>query len=506
MKKIGNNILMILTVLALIIVSSMLIAKIGDAKKIRGDIISEQNAKDSVALHDLADIAYPTNIKVPKNSPITDAGFYKCAIDNYNSEKKTKYNYTHLFTNKELASLKSLTCTVETKNLKGIEKMTSLEVLKLKNEKSSTTSIDLSKNTKLNTLFIYRYEKLTSINLTKNTKLTHLDLSDLPITSINLTKNTSLTYLDISNLKKLKTLNLTKNTKLTHLDLSDLPITSINLTKNTKLIFVSLQGLDALKSINLTININLKEISIRQCKLIKSLNLTKNTKLENLDLTNMPLTSLNLTKNTKLKTIFLSDLNISKLNLSKNKVLYSVWIRKVPITAFDLSNNSSIEYINFENMPYIGILEVSNCKIFRYLIIDNANNLMGIDLSNNPNLYNIEIKNTPKLISLSLPDGKKYTDYDIEIPENRMTCMETIDNTPGEHEINITDEWGARIVKVEYSKDKKTWKGLSSKNLEYANGQAILTFYNSQSNLYFRATNSLGVTQVFGPYTFTVAK
>ena len=130
------------------------------------------------------------------NSIFDDTTFDSCVINSYNSENGTSKTSIYNLTAEELQKIKTINC--ESMNIvstKGIEKLTNLKVIRLKN--NQIKSIDLSKNKVLEDLDLSG-NQITSINLSKNTALTNLNLSDNQITSVDLSKNTFLENLNLS--------------------------------------------------------------------------------------------------------------------------------------------------------------------------------------------------------------------------------------------------------------------------------------------------------------------
>ena len=98
-------------------------------------------------------------------------------------------------------------------DLTGIECFENLAYLNCLS--NNLTSLDLSTNTKLKTLWC-SYNKLTSLDLSKNTKLEVLLCSKNKLTSLDLSKNTALSELQCNNCE-LTELDLSANTQLRYL-------------------------------------------------------------------------------------------------------------------------------------------------------------------------------------------------------------------------------------------------------------------------------------------------
>ena len=139
---------------------------------------------------------------VPSGSLITDVEFYSELVDAYNAEKGTTYDYTHNFTEAELASLENLTLDEQGPNyhghsvdsLDGLSYLTGLKNLTLKN--MSVTTIDLSHNTALINLTIDSVS-IVELNLKNNTSLSNLSLN-VPTLYKLILANTNLSNISLS--------------------------------------------------------------------------------------------------------------------------------------------------------------------------------------------------------------------------------------------------------------------------------------------------------------------
>ena len=123
----------------------------------------------------------PETIVLPDGSIVKDVGVYGALIDSYNREKGTDYDYTHLFTEEELASLHTLSITeeeyhnVSVNNLDDIKYLTSLETLNINLwDNCGCEKLDLHLNTDLQTLTV------------KNSPIEIINISNLNLTSIDL--------------------------------------------------------------------------------------------------------------------------------------------------------------------------------------------------------------------------------------------------------------------------------------------------------------------------------
>ena len=136
-------------------------------------------------------------IVLPEGSIITDVGLYGELIDSYNAEKGTNYNYTHLFTEEELASLKTLVIShdnyhgVEVLDLSNLTYLTGLENLTIDFwQDCEIDSLSLSANTELKKLIIKNVIEADTVDLSKNTKLKNLTVNNSTINILNISKST----------------------------------------------------------------------------------------------------------------------------------------------------------------------------------------------------------------------------------------------------------------------------------------------------------------------------
>lgn len=136
-------------------------------------------------------------------------------------------------------------------NLKGIEYLTSLIMLKCQGQIIS--SLDLSKNVNLTELNCSN-NNMTSLNISKNTKLQTIVCNDNKLTSLNLGNNYVLKMLCCSN-NELTALDVTKCTMLETLECPDNNISVLNITNNINLRVVACQN-NKINLLNFTENHN----------------------------------------------------------------------------------------------------------------------------------------------------------------------------------------------------------------------------------------------------------
>ena len=128
-------------------------------------------------------------------STFNDENFYNCVVSNFSSQYPDEAIAESGLTNEQLGKMSSLSCwSRRITDTTGLELMTSLTYLNLND--NQLTSIDLSKNVNLETLYLVN-NQLTSIDVSKNVNLWALDLIGNPLTSIDISKNPDLEFFPV---------------------------------------------------------------------------------------------------------------------------------------------------------------------------------------------------------------------------------------------------------------------------------------------------------------------
>lgn len=166
-------------------------------------------------------------IVLPEDSIVTDVGVYGALIDSYNREKGTSYDYTHSFTEQELASLTTLTITnneyhnVDVNSLSDLSLLTSLESLILDLwQTCSFDEIDLSNNPNLTTLSISNINPIDELSLKENSNLTSLSINNSSIEEIDII-NSNLTNIELSISTNVGYIKVRKNKNISYLSDND---------------------------------------------------------------------------------------------------------------------------------------------------------------------------------------------------------------------------------------------------------------------------------------------
>lgn len=194
-------------------------------------------------------------------------------------------------------------------DLTGIEAFTNLITLNC--AVNFLTNLDLSKNTKLEELFMYN-NQITSIDVTLLTKLKIFWCHSNQLSNLDVTKNTGLISLVCwdNNLTSLNTLN---NPNLNVLVCEQNQITSLNVTNNKTLNRFQC-GNNQLTSLNINNNTNLTYLSCEQ-NFLTTLNVNNNKSLQTIYCNNNQLAELDFTQNSGLTTLDCSNNELCKLNL-----------------------------------------------------------------------------------------------------------------------------------------------------------------------------------------------
>ncbi len=283
-------------------------------------------------------------------------------------------------------------------DLTGIEDFVSLT--QLWSDGNPLTSIDLSKNTALNTMaligtaltdldlsgntqlffaVVRDNNQLTSINLSANTLLTNLTIGNNLLSAIDLSTNTALTKLNINN-SSLSSIDLSANVRLDRIFIKDTPLSSLDLNTNTALANLELNA-TALTSIDLSTNTALSQLIVNNSSLT-SLDLSANTVLDYLECTNNLLSNLDLSNNVLLEELYLSDNELTSIDLSTNTALNYLYCNDNSLTALDLSANPAMQELEVDNnqLTFLNVKNGSNLSTFSYISVQNNPNLSCIEV------------------------------------------------------------------------------------------------------------------------------
>lgn len=244
---------------------------------------------------------------------------YSKVVENYNELYSKSYDFeNYSMTDEELSKVKEIVIegfTHDSKvDLKGIEKLSDLNILSLKNQDAITNinetnasikNLNLLSNTKLETLELMGFN-LENIDLSNNNDLVNLILAYNKIESINISNLSKLENFEIQN-NKLENIDLKENSLLKNINLDSNNISNIDISNNVLLEEFYFVG-NKVDEIDFSKNTKLKKLNLRSCDL-KKIDLKNNIDLELLYLGSNNLVSIDLSNNTKL----------NQLQMARNK-------------------------------------------------------------------------------------------------------------------------------------------------------------------------------------------
>ncbi len=251
---------------------------------------------------------------------ITDEAFRKYCLDNFDTNKDGKLTQTEA---DAVTKIETAIASAE-----GIGIFTNLTEIRA--NYSTCSTIDLSKNTKLELFYMSSNTNLESINWTGCpvlrdviisgcTKLTSIDTSNMPALEEMRAQTSGLTSFDAPNSPKLWHLTIYA-TKLSSLDVSKYPAL-VNL----------LAGQTGISSIDLSANPLLQKLDLTTCRNLTELDLSANTALTSISLNECNFKTLNTDNLAELKTLSIdANNNIQKLDISKNTKLTNLSARCLP--------------------------------------------------------------------------------------------------------------------------------------------------------------------------------
>lgn len=219
--------------------------------------------------------------------------------------------------------------------------------------------LNLTTNKSLKELY-FNNAKLKKLDLSKNTKLEKLEsvsnddpndedddddskpdwkVSECPITSLDTSKNVKLDSVGIYRMSQLKTLDFSKN----------IVLKSLNCGTNSKLKSINLKGIKTVSMKNCIDNKQLNSIVLGnntalyhfecQNNALTSLDVSEAQNLENLSCYGNQLTSMDITGNPLLRCLDCQKNQLSELNVAKNPLLVSLSCSGNQIAELDISNN-----------------------------------------------------------------------------------------------------------------------------------------------------------------------
>lgn len=177
------------------------------------------------------------------NGVFSDYNMYTCVIDNFNSLNGSNIDYNTNLSDEDLASITTLTC--EGKNIsntQGIEKLTNLVSLNLKNNNIEEVNLN---NNKLIEQLNLSYNSLSYLDLITHENLILLNAEHNNISNIFLKKSYNLKELYLND-NRLSTVILKNNANIENLFLQNNKIEFLDLSNNEKLLTLNFSGNDFL--------------------------------------------------------------------------------------------------------------------------------------------------------------------------------------------------------------------------------------------------------------------
>jgi len=218
----------------------------------------------------------------------------------------------------------------EISDLTGIEGFVNITLLSAAGQEIK--DIDLSFNTKLDTLFL-NGNRLTNIDISNNPNLILLDIQANELSSIN---------------------GLSKSTKLKKVNLSFNNFEEINIKNES--IEVLLISHNLLKSIDTNDALNLKNVFLILNHLT-TIDLSSNTLLETLVISGNKLKNINLENNTHLTHLYSSSNLLTSLDVSNNQKLIDLRVDRNP----DLT---CIKILSYQEIPTVSISDYQELNAF----------------------------------------------------------------------------------------------------------------------------------------------
>ena len=335
------------------------------------------------------------------------------------------YGKDGTITNEEIESITSMSLTTFSggsyaiSDLKGIEYFSALTNLKLRGC-SNLTSIDLSKNTALDSLEIVNC-RLTSLDLTKNTALTYLDCSNNQLTSLDLSNNTALSILNCAS-NQLTSLDVSKIVALTSLDCSNNQLTSLNLSNAVALTSIICSG-NHLTCLDLSSNAALTRLDCSNNQLT-SLDLPNSSELISINCTTNRLTSLYVSGNVALTSLDCASNQLTSLDVSKNTALTRLDCYTNQLTSLDVSNNLALTRLVCSNNR-LTRLDVSKNTVLINLACT-YNQLTSLDVSSNATLTTLACRDN-LLTNLDVSKNPNLTGLGCQ--NNQLTSLEFSKNS-----------------------------------------------------------------------------
>lgn len=293
-------------------------------------------------------------------------------LETVDFSKNLKLQEVHFTTNCKTLSSVDLSANKELKTLKiGDNQPSWTHYLTT----SYLTSLDVSKNPDLSTLYVQGVSNLTYLDLSSNLMINDLAINNNDnLTTLNLGENPYITKLTGERLNndsdtKLKIISTyleeigyrkSSNTRYCGgFDLSECPniklvsfqgnnVESLTFSSNTKLESLYIFNAERLISLDIKQNTLLKDLSISNAAYMQSLDLSGNTGLTYLSCTGSSIASIDLSKNTELTEVYLSENKLTTLDVSPLTKLTTLDVSPMEtLQTLYVGTAQSINYITY---------------------------------------------------------------------------------------------------------------------------------------------------------------
>lgn len=242
-------------------------------------------------------------------------------------------------------------------SLKGIEYAVNLKQIKL--DYNNFTSLDFSKNTKIETLMLRYSPSLTSLDITQCPELVSLSCINTPLANLDITQNPKLESLQINN-SQISDIDITNNSKIKYFMCYDTNLSNLSITHLDDLVHLECFN-SLLTDLDVTQNSNLMILGCSN-NALGSLDVSQNPDLVRLTCSSTQISSLDVTQNAKLTTLDCKWNQIENLDISNNPLLTSLICHGNKIKSMDASQNTELKRLEcYQNE--ISYLNVANTKL-----------------------------------------------------------------------------------------------------------------------------------------------
>ena len=210
--------------------------------------------------------------------------------------------------------------------MKGIEYFPELVTLKCPD--AHVSSLDVSKNLKLETLWCY-WNNLEQLDVSKNKALKDLRCGDNYLTTLNVSQNEALEWLSTNDMRsQLNSLDVSYNKALKHLECMKNGLTSLDVSSNKALERLVCDK-NQLTELDVSKNDKLTSLSCRRCGLTS---LKFGSAVSSMECDENQLTELDISQNTRWTDLRCNDNKLTSLSFNENVVM-------PPVASINTYNN-----------------------------------------------------------------------------------------------------------------------------------------------------------------------